>query len=619
MRILKTRQYELVEAKDIPDPFPPYAILSHMWLSPKEEITYQDFKSRKEDIENDVYKQTGWAKLKRYCDRAARDGWDWAWMDTCCIDKTNPADTQEAINAMFRWYQNASICYAYLGDVDAYGSLEEAGLIDQDHPMNEDLDEMPGMIPVPGAATNHMRTAVGRSLVNAKWFTRGWTLQELLAPRYLVFMDKSWHRIGTRESWAAEINEASRIEPKHLTTFKPTDFTSCSIAMRMSWASSRYTTVEEDETYSLLGLFGISLPLIYGEGRWRAFDRLQRELIMVYTDDSIFAWKLSETNQGFIRLQRQGQKPGLGILAPSIREFRDASQIQSFGYYGHKFEMSNLGLKTNARRWKCHNDHTKLLIRLNCGPEPKAHTGIMLRYAGEVFERIMDSELHDTRNFERSRDWIGVQEKEGKDIIIRAGNFRGPLTGPSIFTLRHPDEITVGLKYFMDFNVPLMSRKLELLDEVSLLGRLQLQRNELLLQPNQLMFANIELQTGEHQSRWNVLININENGFPSVGMASQEDRGKQLGDPMSEAKRKYENLAEDFHDQAQSEGCLPLIVETKQGISVNVHLFPRPPRERSSETTRDGEVYIEMREYTLKIIGKEKKDLNGSKQPQSSS
>lgn len=308
MRLLKTKQYELVEAKDIPDPFPPYAILSHTWISPKEEITYQDFKTRKKDIVNDAYKQTGWAKLKEYCDRAAKDGWDWAWMDTCCIDKTNSADTQEAINAMFRWYQNASICYAYLGDVDAYGTLNNANLIDPDHPRNGDLDEMPEMIQVreeqvSEKAKYKMRKEVGHSLRNANWFKRGWTLQELLAPRYLVFMDKYWHRIGARESWALDIYVVTRIEPKHLNSFNPTDFTSCSIAMRMSWASTRKTTVEEDETYSLIGLFGISLPLIYGEGRWQAFHRLQRELIKMYSDDSMFAWKSNRTSQWFIPLQ----------------------------------------------------------------------------------------------------------------------------------------------------------------------------------------------------------------------------------------------------------------------------------------------------------------------------
>lgn len=285
MRLLRTEGYQLVEANDISAPFPEYAILSHTWISPKDEITYQDFKQRKGDIENDIFKQKGWAKLRRYCDRAARDGWEWAWMDTCCIDKTNPADTQEAINAMFRWYQNAGICYAYLDDVDVDKIIDCPDF---------DLDGIAGRHNVADPMSfPHM--ALKAFLIKAKWFTRGWTLQELLAPPYLVFVDQAWRRIGTRESWADEIKQASRIEARHLTNFSPTDFISCSIAMRFSWASRRLTTVEEDETYSLLGLFGISLPLIYGEGRWRAFNRLQRELITVYNDDSIFAWKFEQS------------------------------------------------------------------------------------------------------------------------------------------------------------------------------------------------------------------------------------------------------------------------------------------------------------------------------------
>lgn len=315
MRLLKTDRYQLFEARDIPDPFPEYAILSHTWISPQDEITYQDFKTRKGDDENGVFKRKGWAKLKRYCDRAAKDGWAWAWMDTCCIDKTSTADTQEAIHAMFRWYQDAGICYVYLEDVDVHRALGHRGRGNDDdrdeqekkNPMGVfdhgldlgplDLDEIVGRGNI-ADPNSFAHKALRHSVVDAKWFTRGWTLQELLAPHYLVFLDQDWRRIGTRENWAAEIMEASGIEARYLTSFDPTEFTSCSIAMRLSWASRRETTLEEDEAYSLLGLFGISLPLLYGEGRWRAFNRLQRELITYYSDDSIFAWTLAEQGSG---------------------------------------------------------------------------------------------------------------------------------------------------------------------------------------------------------------------------------------------------------------------------------------------------------------------------------
>jgi hypothetical protein len=270
MRLLKTATCEVTEAKDIPSPFPHYAILSHTWISPRDEITYQDTRTRMADIKDDLFKQKGWSKIKSFCTRARADGWEWAWMDTCCIDKTSTGDTQEAINAMFRWYQDAGVCYAYLSDVDA-GGLEAIG--GHSYP----------------SSPHYAR--LKESFVKANWFTRGWTLQELLAPHYLMFVDQHWHHIGTRESRALEIKEACNIDSRHLVDFKPTEPTSCSIAMRLSWASRRETTVEEDEAYSLLGLFGISLPLIYGEGRSRAFSRFQRELILTYNDDSIFAWK----------------------------------------------------------------------------------------------------------------------------------------------------------------------------------------------------------------------------------------------------------------------------------------------------------------------------------------
>lgn len=349
MRLLKTKSYELIEAKDIPSPFPHYAVLSHTWISPKDEVTYQDIKLRKEDIKNDIFKQKGWSKLKNYCERARKDGWEWAWMDTCCIDKTNAADTQEAINAMFRWYQNAGVCYAYLEDVDVFKLLIDADLLKdvdllkvlkdvnlfkalKNVGLPKDVDLLKTLKAVnllkeaidldeivsSGKFTDSnssLRTAVRPFFTNAKWFSRGWTLQELLAPHYLIFVDRAWCHMGTRESWAVEIEKASHVEARHLTDFKPTDSTKCSIAMKLSWASRRETTLPEDETYSLLGLFGISMPLIYGEGRWRAFNRLQRELIMVYNDDSIFAWKAEQSSKEHLYKERHG------VIGPSDERF----------------------------------------------------------------------------------------------------------------------------------------------------------------------------------------------------------------------------------------------------------------------------------------------------------
>ncbi|KAJ8105962.1 hypothetical protein ONZ43_g7223 [Nemania bipapillata] len=544
MRLLQTKGYRLVESNDLPDPLPKYAILSHTWISPKDEITYQDFKQRKGDIENDIFKQKGWAKLRRYCDRAARDGWEWAWMDTCCIDKTNPADTQEAINAMFRWYQNAGICYAYLEDVDVNRVLGRPGLATGNFPTDLDLDDIAGKDNVANA-TGFSHMALKAFLIKAKWFTRGWTLQELLAPPYLVFVDRAWRRIGTRENWANEIKEASRIDAKHLTSFNPTDFIACSIAMRLSWASQRETTVEEDETYSLLGLFGISLPLIYGEGRSRAFNRLQRELITVYNDDSIFAWKAPQPNRHLSGGHWKGYNPGGGILAPSIREFWDAFSVRSFGFHGNSFSMTNRGLEINAKRWRRKDDFEKCLIRLNCGVETSKHIGIPLAHVKGSYERIQVEELQDmsTINF---GDW----EEEGgsQSTFIRASNNLSALAPSSIFALKYPNQVKIGKKYFIDFGIGMVGTGLQYFAE-SFPGY-DLQKDELVIDPNQIIFINIEIQGVVDKTELDLIINLTERGFPSIGIM---DRGKspweRLGDPMAQALDRYEGLAELLHEK----------------------------------------------------------------------
>ncbi|KAF9785608.1 hypothetical protein IL306_005431 [Fusarium sp. DS 682] len=500
MRLLETKSYELFEASDIPAPFPPYAILSHTWISSKDEITYQDMKTRKGDIKNDVYKQKGWSKLRKYCDRAAKDGWEWAWMDTCCIDKTNPADTQEAINAMFRWYQSAGICYAHLEDIDVLRDVK-----DMDLPHNVDLDETVGNQNAANPSSP-LHKALERFFIKAKWFTRGWTLQELLAPHYLVFVDCVWRRIGTRESWALEIERASNIEARHLTSFEPTDFASCSTALRFSWASGRETTVEEDETYSLLGLFGISLPLIYGEGSRQAFNRLQRQLIIVYNDDSLFAWKEPQAISGRpVRPEQQVSKSGWGILARSVKDFWDASKIKALGHYGNTFSMTNQGLAITAKHWRHNANLNAGLIRLNCsiGSDSSQETGIYLTYDADAdaYHRIRIHELCDmTRiNF---NDW--KEEHSREPILIRANNYSDRLVCSSIFSLDYPESISIVAKYVATFSHSVVKKITQLLDGDARRSLVQgLQNGELCIEPNRVVFINIELDDeGREREPW---------------------------------------------------------------------------------------------------------------------
>jgi hypothetical protein len=207
----------------------------------------------------------GYAKIERCCAQARRDNWEWAWIDSCCIDKTSSAELSEAINSMYQWYKDAQVCYAYLGDVNA-------------------------QCDIPG------------ELKKSAWFTRGWTLQELLAPEIVVFLDKSWIDIGTKGSLWEHISRITSIDD-----FRGHEL-AC-IAQKMSWACKRQTSRIEDEAYCLMGLFGVNMPLIYGEGRM-AFRRLQMEIIKDSDDESIFAWA-----------SKDALGPQRHFFAPSPRSF----------------------------------------------------------------------------------------------------------------------------------------------------------------------------------------------------------------------------------------------------------------------------------------------------------
>ncbi|KAI1736473.1 heterokaryon incompatibility protein-domain-containing protein [Xylaria scruposa] len=593
MRLLKTERCTLIEMNDIPDPFPQYAILSHTWISPMDEITYQDFKQRKGDIDNDIFKQKGWAKLRGFCNRAHKDGWEWAWMDNCCIDKTNPADLQEAINAMFRWYQNAGICYAYLEDVDTNKILECSDLVNETIPTNSDLD-VGGKDNV-ADPTSFCHMALKAFMVKAKWFTRGWTLQELLAPPYLVFVDRTWRRIGTRESWANEIKTASRIEARYLTSFNPADFTSCSIATRFSWASRRETTVEEDEIYSLLGMFGISLPLIYGEGRLRAFNRLQRELITVYNDDSIFAWKALPPQSRLPGALQNGYNPGRGILAPSIREFWDAFSVKSFGFYGSSFSMTNRGIEINAKRWRRKDDPSICLIRLNCGTEPSGHIGISLTRVDDSYERLQVEKLYDMRTIDYD-DW--EEERGNQSTFIRASSDLKISLASSIFALQYPAQISVGDKYLVDYSIDMVGASMQRLDE-SFLGY-DLKKDELVISPNQLIFINIIMQHTGNTFELDIVLNLSDNGYPSAGIMERDrEPWERLGDPMTRTLGKYEALADYLHNKIPA--VYPMAALQGTDNVVGISLLPRPRLKRSLKLPQEKVNSVAPKEYVVKV------------------
>jgi hypothetical protein len=233
MRLLRLEadKFSLVEyIRDIP----PYAILSHTWGADHEEVTREDL------ADNASQSKVGFQKLRFCANQAAKDNLEFFWVDTCCIDKSSSSELSEAINSMFQWYRNAVKCYAYLSDVSTTGPSQ-----------------------------------TGHEIQKSRWFTRGWTLQELIAPASVEFFSVEGHPLGDKHSLQQTLYEITGIA---IHALRGRSLSRFSVAERMSWAAKRETKREEDAAYSLLGLFDVYMPLIYGEGREKAFNRLRREI-----------------------------------------------------------------------------------------------------------------------------------------------------------------------------------------------------------------------------------------------------------------------------------------------------------------------------------------------------
>ncbi|KAI5999477.1 hypothetical protein EDD15DRAFT_2128445, partial [Pisolithus albus] len=202
----------------------------------------------------DMSSEGGFGKLKAFCDRARQQGYLWAWSDTCCIDKDSSAELQEAIGSMFAWYRRSALTIVYLHDVANTGSFR-----------------------------------------NSEWFTRGWTLQELLAPKTVLFYTQDWslykNHVGSNHKANVNVIEelkwATGIERRFLTEFSPGMDDARS---RLQWVSSRRTTRPEDIAYSLFGIFALHLPVLYGESAENALGRLLAEIISLSGDTSILDW-----------------------------------------------------------------------------------------------------------------------------------------------------------------------------------------------------------------------------------------------------------------------------------------------------------------------------------------
>ncbi|KAK7472410.1 hypothetical protein VKT23_000524 [Stygiomarasmius scandens] len=343
MRLLRTPPLDSTEFPKLVSfsfEIPRYAILSHTWEH--KEIEFPDLSTlgKAPHILSSSEKVPSLYKILGACRRARKDGFDYIWIDSCCINKDSSAELSEALNSMYQYYKLAAVCYVYLSDVC-------------------------------NAAEQNPRSGES-DFRQCKWFTRGWALQELLAPSELVFFAKDWTKIGTKHSLHDAITAITGIPTIVLVEG---DASSVSIAKKMSWAAQRKTTRPEDQAYCLMGIFSVNMPPIYGEGLESAFTRLQQEIIKYSNDRSIFAWTAAS---GHISTWEDR-----GLFANSPYEFRFSGHIGvsewDFGTTDSSYYMTNSGLRIHLPLKHSEGDH---LFRafLSCRNERDGtHAAIYLR------------------------------------------------------------------------------------------------------------------------------------------------------------------------------------------------------------------------------------------------
>jgi hypothetical protein len=418
MNLLKTDTYEVVRVSRSP---PPYAILSHRWEA--EEITYDIIKTIKPSaLHNPSFPaiptnlRPSAAKIRGACTIAQRQGFKYIWIDTCCIDKTKSEELRYALNMMFKWYRDASICYTYLNDVVFSAPNENMFLSDR-----QDRRGQP-----------------------SEWFERGWTLQELLAPREMQFFDKRWRPMGTRNKLAILVGRIAGIDPDYLSGKR--DLSKASCATKMSWMAGRITRDVEDIAYSLIGIFDVFLTPIYGEGA-KAFFRLQEAIMTEYGrfDESLFAWETPQDSK--LRCYKNTAKARdfcsskWGLLAPSPDCFRRSGDIfvvkelveqRQAGGFGRSHQGIFFTLPAREVNHRFGGSRNEIIMPLNCWrgshDVPEAIILRLSRIADNAFVRTQCGQLCSQKGAKVGRKGNVVvsipQPQLGQDLGSRSSQFR---------------------------------------------------------------------------------------------------------------------------------------------------------------------------------------------------
>jgi heterokaryon incompatibility protein (HET) len=312
MRLLTSTDagnFILTEPFSEDDDIPPYTMLSHTWGKEDDEITFEDLKAGRART-----KPAGYRKLEFCRTQTANSGLKYFWIDTCCINKADPIELQQAINSMYRWYRDAATCYVYMSDVSAQNDTSDRGsharatssfrasslfkrgrtlqeFIEQRRQRKSSNESVRKDTSDRGRPSQYELTFQG-----SRWFKRGWTLQELLAPSSVEFFSENGVRLGDKSLLQQEIHNVTGIPIKALQGCSLSEYT---VEERFSWAKHRETKYKEDKAYSLQGIFDVCIPLLYGEGEDRAFARLKEEINKRQNQEEM-STKQQDTNNNYI-------------------------------------------------------------------------------------------------------------------------------------------------------------------------------------------------------------------------------------------------------------------------------------------------------------------------------
>jgi hypothetical protein len=401
MRLLHTATLQLHEGEHTKFREDGYAVLSHRW-GPNE-ITLHQFESHAEQLKSDTGESSPQLdKIRGACETAHSKDIRWLWIDSCCIDKRDLVETTEAINSMYKWYHNSALCIVYLHDV----KKDDSG--------------------ARGIADAQIFKRLGQD-GPSEWWSRGWTLQELLAPLELEFYDKDWAYMGTRTELKSPIRNITGIDERYLTG--EVDFRTACIAQKMSWIAGRITTREEDIAYCMVGIFGVALTPIYGEGL-RAFTRLQEALLSSNCmDESLFAWKMPAPNVGrrYHRTGASWNADEWGLLAPSPEWFAGSGNIKTFDHCPPRmglFTVEPNGIRAPMGR-NIRTAEYELMARLGA-------LGCLCGVLPGILPMVRAVKIHDRIENEDYCFKLNCYERDGPDTTwyTRVGIYLRPMKSP---------------------------------------------------------------------------------------------------------------------------------------------------------------------------------------------